>query len=106
MDLANFMSAVIVLGSRQILLTIIDLAHRVGGGARGGARGGAGAGAGRSRADLLGGLRHGLLHVIQIQTATKIKAKIGILFLENLQGLLLERPSSSSQIGRDSIRVQ
>lgn len=75
MELANFMSAVIVFGIGEIFLTIIDLTHRVGGSG------------GRSRADLLGGLGDRLLDVIQIQSTAKVKAKSGIVLSQILHRL-------------------
>lgn len=83
MELANFMSAVIVLGIGQIFLTIIDLTHRVGGSG------------GRSRADLFGGFGGRLLNGIQIETTTKIKAKTLILVVQNLERLLLKGGGNS-----------
>lgn len=67
MELANFVSAMIVFGIGEIFLTIIDLAHRVGD------RGG------RSRADLFGGFGNRVLNV----TTTKIKAKSVIVVIES-----------------------
>lgn len=65
MELANFMSAVIVFGIREIFLTIIDLTHRVGGSG----------GRSRVRAELFGGFGERLLNAIEIGSRTKIKAK-------------------------------